>query len=52
VLAWPQRRWDPEFVFELFSERARQVVVLAQDEARTLKQGRVGTEHVLLGLLR
>ena len=39
-------------MFERFTERARQVVVLAQKEARTLKHGYVGTEHVLLGLLR
>jgi ATP-dependent Clp protease ATP-binding subunit ClpC len=38
-------------MFERFSERARRVVVLAQDEARTLKQGTVGTEHLLLGIL-
>jgi ATP-dependent Clp protease ATP-binding subunit ClpA len=39
-------------VFERFTERARQVVVLAQDEARTLKHNYIGTEHILLGLLR
>jgi ATP-dependent Clp protease ATP-binding subunit ClpC len=39
-------------VFERFTERARQVVVLAQDEARTLKHDHIGTEHLLLGLLR
>jgi ATP-dependent Clp protease ATP-binding subunit ClpC len=39
-------------VFERFSERARQVVVLAQDEARALKHNYIGTEHILLGLLR
>jgi ATP-dependent Clp protease ATP-binding subunit ClpC len=38
-------------LFERFTERARQVVVLAQEEARTLKHGHVGTEHLLLGLL-
>ena len=38
--------------FERFTERARQVVVLAQDEARGLKHNYVGTEHILLGLLR
>src|ERR671919_498608 len=32
--------------------RARQVVVLAQDEARALKHNYIGTEHILLGLLR
>ncbi len=39
-------------MFERFTERARQVVVLAQDEARALKHNYIGTEHVLLGLLR
>jgi ATP-dependent Clp protease ATP-binding subunit ClpC len=39
-------------VFERFTERARQVVVLAQDEARALKHGYIGTEHLLLGVLR
>jgi ATP-dependent Clp protease ATP-binding subunit ClpC len=39
-------------VFERFTERARQVVVLAQDEARALRHGYIGTEHLLLGLLR
>jgi ATP-dependent Clp protease ATP-binding subunit ClpC len=39
-------------VFERFTERARQVVVLAQDEARRLRHGSIGTEHLLLGLVR
>jgi ATP-dependent Clp protease ATP-binding subunit ClpA len=39
-------------MFERFTERARQVVVLAQEEARTLKHNHIGTEHILLGLLR
>jgi ATP-dependent Clp protease ATP-binding subunit ClpC len=39
-------------VFERFTERARQVVVLAQDEARGLRHNYIGTEHILLGLLR
>jgi ATP-dependent Clp protease ATP-binding subunit ClpC len=39
-------------VFERFTERARQVVVLAQEEARALKHDYIGTEHLLLGLLR
>ena len=39
-------------MFERFTERARQVVVLAQDEAHTLKHNYIGTEHILLGLLR
>jgi ATP-dependent Clp protease ATP-binding subunit ClpC len=39
-------------VFERFTERAREVVVLAQDEARALRHNYIGTEHILLGLLR
>ncbi len=39
-------------MFERFTERARQVIILAQEEARTLKHGYIGTEHILLGLLR
>ena len=44
--------YDGPRVFERFTERARQVVVLAQDEARALKHNYIGTEHILLGLLR
>src|SRR6266850_3864179 len=39
-------------MFERFTERARQVVVLAQREARTLGHNYIGTEHILLGLVR
>jgi hypothetical protein len=39
-------------MFERFTERARQVVVLAQEEARALTHNYIGTEHILLGLLR
>jgi len=39
-------------VFERFTERSRQVVVLAQEEARALRHNYIGTEHILLGLLR
>jgi ATP-dependent Clp protease ATP-binding subunit ClpC len=39
-------------VFEQFTERARQAVVCAQEEARTLRHDHVGPEHILLGLLR
>jgi ATP-dependent Clp protease ATP-binding subunit ClpA len=39
-------------LFERFTERARQVVVLAQDEARAFKHNYIDTEHILLGLLR
>jgi ATP-dependent Clp protease ATP-binding subunit ClpC len=38
-------------VFERFTDRARRVVVLAQEEARLLMHGYIGTEHILLGLL-
>ena len=38
-------------MFELFTDRARQVVVLAREEARTLNHTYIGTEHVLLGLI-
>jgi ATP-dependent Clp protease ATP-binding subunit ClpA len=44
----PRRR----LIFERFTERARQVVVLAQDSARQLSHNYIGTEHLLLGLLR
>jgi len=43
---------DAWLVFERFTERARQVVVIAQEEARTLKHDYIGSEHILLGLLR
>jgi hypothetical protein len=39
-------------MFERFTERARQVVVLAQDEARGLGHHHIGGEHLLLGLVR
>jgi ATP-dependent Clp protease ATP-binding subunit ClpC len=38
-------------VFERFTDRARRVVVLAQEEARFLNHNYIGTEHILLGLL-
>jgi ATP-dependent Clp protease ATP-binding subunit ClpC len=38
-------------MFERFSDRARRVVVLAQEEARTLNHNYIGTEHILLGLI-
>src|SRR6266581_2355920 len=50
-MSLPPRRKDA-VLFERFTERARQVVVLAQDEARALKHNYIGTEHILLGLLR
>jgi ATP-dependent Clp protease ATP-binding subunit ClpC len=39
-------------VFERYTEEARSVVVMAQEEARALRHNYVGTEHLLLGLLR
>jgi ATP-dependent Clp protease ATP-binding subunit ClpA len=39
-------------MFERFTDRARRVVVLAQEEARILNHNYIGTEHILLGLLR
>ena len=38
-------------MFERFTDRARRVVVQAQEEARTLNHNYIGTEHILLGLL-
>ena len=38
-------------MFERFTDRARRVVVLAQDEARALNHNYIGTEHLLLGLI-
>ncbi len=38
-------------MFERFTERARRVVVLAQEEARLLNHNYIGTEHILLGLI-
>jgi ATP-dependent Clp protease ATP-binding subunit ClpA len=43
-LVWPS-------VFERFTDRARRVVVLAQEEARMLNHNYIGTEHILLGLI-
>ena len=39
-------------MFERFTDRARRVIVLAQDEAKLLNHNYIGTEHVLLGLVR
>jgi hypothetical protein len=38
-------------MFERFTDRARRVLVLAQEEARLLNHGFIGTEHILLGLI-
>ena len=39
-------------MFERFTDRARRVVVLAQEEAGMLRHDYIGTEHILLGLIR
>ena len=39
-------------MFERFTDRARRVVVVAQEEARILNHNYIGTEHLLLGLIR
>ena len=38
-------------MFERFTDRARRVIVLAQDEAKLLNHNFIGTEHILLGLI-
>jgi len=43
-MGWPH-------MFERFTDRARRVVVLAQEEARMLNHNYIGTEHILLGLI-
>jgi prophage maintenance system killer protein len=44
-------RRQPKGMFQRFTDRARRVVHLAQEEARLLRHNYVGTEHLLLGLL-
>jgi prophage maintenance system killer protein len=44
-------RRQPRGMFQRFTDRARRVVVLAEEEARLLRHNFVGTEHLLLGLL-
>ncbi len=39
-------------MFERFTERARRVIILAQEEAKRLNHSAVGTEHILLGIIR
>jgi Clp amino terminal domain, pathogenicity island component len=52
----PNLRRNPrhkgDLMFRRFSPRAREVVISAQQEARALHHGFIGTEHILLGLLR
>src|SRR4051794_22022548 len=47
----PHRRRGAIIMFERFTDRARRVVVLAQEEARMLNHNYIGTEHILLGLI-
>jgi len=42
---------EADLVFERFTDRARRVLVLAQEEARLLNHSFIGTEHILLGLI-
>ncbi len=51
AMATPPCGWDPGGVFERFTDRARRVLVLAQEEARLLNHNFIGTEHILLGLI-
>src|SRR6516225_4001044 len=44
-------REESDDMFERFTDRARRVVVLAQEEARMLNHNYIGTEHILLGLI-
>lgn len=39
-------------MFERFTDRARRVIVLSQEEARNLQHNYIGTEHILLGMIR
>src|SRR5882724_6942787 len=47
----PDRSVRSDEMFERFTDRARRVVVLAQEEARLLNHNYIGTEHILLGLI-
>jgi ATP-dependent Clp protease ATP-binding subunit ClpA len=44
-------RWHPGGMFERMTDRARRVLVLAQEEARLLDHSCIGPEHILLGLI-
>ncbi len=44
-------QWKDGSIFERFTDRARRVLVLAQEEARLLNHSFIGTEHILLGLI-
>ena len=47
-----QSTWLPHFYFDRFNEQARQALGLAKEEAQRFGNDFVGTEHLLLGLLR
>ena len=49
---YKQRVIKIKHMFERFTDRARRVVVLAQEEARRLNHNYIGTEHILLGLIQ
>ncbi len=51
TLAVPLTKGPNKPMFERFTDRARRVVVLAQEEARLLNHNYIGTEHILLGLI-
>src|SRR5216683_414143 len=50
-IASPGRSVGSDEMFERFTDRARRVVVLAQEEARMLNHSYIGSEHILLGLI-
>jgi hypothetical protein len=52
VTAYALRRRDAIYPFERFTERAKKVLTLAQEEAEGSGHSYIGTEHILLGLLR
>jgi ATP-dependent Clp protease ATP-binding subunit ClpA len=45
-------RWAARNMFERFTDRARRAMVVAQEQARMLNYDYIGTEHILLGLIR
>src|SRR5687768_7243759 len=47
-----ERTFDPMDRFDKFTDRARKVLTLAQDEAQRFNHNYIGTEHLLLGLVR
>jgi ATP-dependent Clp protease ATP-binding subunit ClpC len=45
-------RWESEFMYERFTDRARKVMQLANQEAQRFNHEYIGTEHILLGLIK